>query len=74
MVPRQEFEKPTSTPIEAQFSSWCMYCDEKIHTGEMIVNVSGDWVHQHCERKPAEKLVICQRCWLAKPCNCDDVT
>jgi hypothetical protein len=74
-VPRQEFERPTPAPFEAQFETWCVNCDEKIFPGEIIAkDAGGDWVHDHCVRKPAKELVICQTCWLVMPCGCDDVT
>jgi hypothetical protein len=66
--------------MRAQFPGRCEACEERIHEGDEMTfrpnsprSANGTWVHLHCpepvEEKPA---VVCDRCWLTKPCGCED--
>lgn len=50
-------------------------CGNRIHTGDLIENVDGVWVHAECaprpdplELQPGE--VVCPDCFLVRPCRC----
>lgn len=50
-------------------------CGNRIHIGDRIVKVDGEWVHVECapapdpfELKPSE--VVCPDCFLVRPCRC----
>lgn len=52
-------------------------CGNRIHEGDLIEKVDGEWVHVECtpapdplELKPSE--VVCGTCWIVKPCRCDE--
>ena len=59
-----------STAFEAQYSDTCARCRRGIEPGELVRYVDDDLVHL---RHPITERVdvICLRCWLAKPCECD---
>lgn len=51
-------------------------CGLRIHEGDDIEKVDGEYVHADCAPKhdplelaPSE--VVCPDCWLVKPCRCD---
>lgn len=52
-------------------------CGNRIHEGDAIEKVDGEWVHAECTpaRDPLELApneVVCGTCWIVKPCRCDE--
>ena len=52
-------------------------CGNRIHEGDLIENVDGEWVHVECAPKAdpftlGPREVVCPDCWLVKPCRCDE--
>jgi hypothetical protein len=40
----------------ANFDSRCTLCDGRIHEGDDIVNVDGEWVHAACAEEEGEEV------------------
>jgi hypothetical protein len=56
--------------MEAQFDSICPSCGGRIRAGDTIVNDIDGWQHDECPQPKARE--VCDKCWLEKPCACDD--
>lgn len=66
-----------SHPFEARYHGRCAECREHIAPGDLVRYQNSSLVHVDCQDALAvpvveKPLVICQTCWLAKPCECDD--
>lgn len=60
-------------PFEARFHSTCATCEEHISPGDLARYVDDEVVHNECTDKPEPRVgPICPRCWLAKPCDCEE--
>ena len=63
-----------SRTFEAEYWGLCPLCDEKIQPGQKVrYTVDDTLVHDSCSTPsvPARPVVVCDRCWLQKPCDCD---
>lgn len=66
--------------FKARYAGTCAArCGTAIEAGDQVVHVDDALVHVGCEEDArlrsleAEKTrVVCERCWLLKPCPCDD--
>lgn len=61
--------------FEARFGGNCCSCDERIHIGDLVTYALDDVVvHADCEdsARPERKTEVCGKCWLTKPCDCED--
>lgn len=60
--------------IPAKHPGRCPACEERIHEGDEITRAEdGEWLHADCPEPVEEKpVVVCDRCWLTKPCGCED--
>jgi hypothetical protein len=60
----------------AEHRSTCPECDDMIVPGDPIITtVDLQWAHEKCEPSSFElppSGEICDRCWMVKPCGCDD--
>jgi len=63
-----------SAPFEARFQGACPACYERIKVGQQVRYDHDDLIHDDCtEVAPVERpVVVCDRCWLVKPCGCED--
>lgn len=59
-----------SAAFEAQYTGACARCRGDIDVGDLVRYVDDELVHfrHDPKRKPD---VICDTCWLTKPCDCD---
>lgn len=68
----------SANPFPACFPGRCGACGEGISVDEPIrfdAESDTNYVHDNCaDREPAPErpVVVCQTCWLTKPCGCDD--
>lgn len=53
----------------AKYRGECADCGQSIEVGNEVF-YAGDLVHVTC---PIDRVVICDRCFLTKPCGCDDI-
>jgi len=55
----------------AQYRGHCDNCDNPIEIGDLaFYDQNNELLHVRC---PIEiRVVICDRCFLTKPCGCDD--
>lgn len=67
--------------FEAKYEGRCPECLERIHMGDLVQFGPEDSfsrrrpvVHVDCEAAaPVERVeVVCDKCFLIKPCGCDD--
>ena len=62
--------------VVAQHAGICPECDDYIHPGDPIVTTADlDWAHETCKPSRIEVPttgVVCDICWMLKPCGCDD--
>jgi hypothetical protein len=68
--------------FEAKYGGVCEACEERIRPGERVTyDVHDDLVHASCagagvsrsvRREAAE--VVCETCWLVKPCECEEAS
>lgn len=69
-------ERPVSRPFEARYHASCAAgCDEAIRPGQTVRYVDYRLVHDDCtthEPPPERPAVVCESCWLTKPCDCED--
>lgn len=57
----------------AEYPGRCDYCDERIHVGEMIHRTADRYYrHDICPDLIEKRAPICDRCFIEKPCACDD--
>jgi len=62
--------------FEAKYGGWCADCDDRIQVGETITYTEDDGaVHMHCGglNEPARIAEVCGKCWLTKPCDCEEI-
>lgn len=58
----------------ARYRGTCGDCGGVIQPGELVEYRTGDLCHVKCEPNPDDLRpgeVVCQECWLVKPCGCD---
>jgi hypothetical protein len=59
----------------AKYRGECEACHEPIHKGQEITGDAADgYVHADCDpdtRDDEKRKVVCSKCWLVKPCDCD---
>jgi len=58
----------------AEFVGFCGECEQKIAEGDNIINRRDErgWVHLMCpDATPKRPEVVCSKCWLMQPCECD---
>jgi hypothetical protein len=60
--------------FEARHRGTCAACDEAIKPGQQVRFDEDQLVHDDCAAAaPVERpVVVCDRCWLVKPCGCED--
>lgn len=61
--------------FEARYQSVCGECGERIHAGDRATYIDGAIAHDDCESTvvtPTRKADVCTKCWLTKPCGCED--
>jgi hypothetical protein len=60
-------------PFEARYHGTCPACDEAIKPGQQVRFDDDALVHDDCtDAVPVERpVVVCDRCWLVKPCECE---
>jgi hypothetical protein len=67
--------------FEAKYKGTCSDCHEPIEVGDQVVYVNDELVHVDCEgsaladvlnMRPRKKAAVCERCFMEKPCGCDD--
>lgn len=67
----------------ARWSGRCAAeCGEAIAAGDRVLYVDDELVHEGCELEglvaaegrhgKVRSAVVCTRCWLVRPCPCDD--
>lgn len=62
--------------FEAQYAGTCGVCDDRIHVGDLITYALDDVLtHVDCEAhaQAERKTEICTKCWLTKPCDCEEI-
>lgn len=61
--------------FEARFPGRCAACEERIAPGEQVrYSEDDELAHNRCEESNeshAAPIVVCDRCWLTKPCDCE---
>jgi hypothetical protein len=63
------------TIFQARYAGCCDECDEPIRQGDRLKWVADEVVHASCApsmKRVKKAAVVCQVCWLVKPCGCDD--
>jgi hypothetical protein len=52
----------------------CPACEGSIRAGDLITMTDDGAMHANCDDATvAERpVVVCERCWLARPCECDE--
>jgi hypothetical protein len=60
--------------FEAKYGGWCADCDDRIQPGDTVTyNEDDALIHMHCEGlAPARIAEVCGKCWLTKPCECEE--
>lgn len=62
----------------ARYHGTCAACSEHINPGDQVAWVADDVVHTDCENpnrpQPPPAAVVCEECWMTKPCWCDDTS
>lgn len=58
--------------FEAKYSGWCAQCDERIEAGSLARYIDDELSHDDCDALIPKPAVVCQTCWLEKPCPCED--
>lgn len=58
--------------FEAKYRGTCPRCGGPIDPGQLVHYVDDELVHHAHASAPERPVVICQECWLARPCGCDD--
>ncbi|WP_336715388.1 hypothetical protein [Arthrobacter sp. USHLN218] len=65
-----------SATFEAKYHGHCHAgCLDPIEPGDDVTFVNHKLVHAECADDSTvnpRPVTICQACWLAKPCGCDD--
>jgi len=64
----------------ARFSGFCPECEHRIEVGDEVRYDDGEHstngtkrvVHGECTSPDERPVSICQACFLAKPCDCED--
>lgn len=62
-------------PFAARYKGRCRAeCGEVIEQGDQIVMTEGAVFHEDCAREEPPEIhrAICPKCWLEKPCECDE--
>lgn len=68
----QKERKPVNRSFLAEWPATCNYCHVTIQVGERArYNPDGLIVH-HRHLRQEQAVEVCDRCWLTKPCECDD--
>jgi hypothetical protein len=61
--------------FEARYPGRCAACEERIIPGEHVrYSEEDEIIHNRCEESNASErpVDVCTRCWLTKPCDCDE--
>ena len=60
--------------FEAKFTGRCSDCGERIQVGDQVTYADDELVHLECDGPdaPARIAEVCGKCWLTKPCECEE--
>jgi hypothetical protein len=60
--------------FEAKYDGACGECEERILVGDLVTYAEDVLVHGDCEEfvRPERPTETCTKCWLVKPCDCED--
>jgi hypothetical protein len=66
-----------SLPFLARYTGTCGRCEDDIRPGQRVKYVAGELVHTGCADGEGvltvtRKEVVCEKCWLVKPCGCEE--